>query len=429
MNIDQESYLSAYLDGELDSEPQSRVESALVADHGLSGRLRELSTVRDLVSGLSRPLSPIDVSVAVLARIEHRRTSAISHWVHVVSGTRSGRVATLVVAASVLMACALIGLDKIGPKQSERETMATHPESLVNIPLIPTNSSEQPIASPLNVVDGKIVLEPASVGDSHDPAHIQSDAAAARKLLESPQLDRVFMLTDVLGGNVERHVGEILKTTARHSSRTTFGRIEVRQGITIDPEHAGQAVVFAIVMNDVELNEFYERLTTKYSGSIKVSTLRPELVTRLSEIGAIALIAGRPGSGLRAQPSLREEEASRALKGGNKPVEKVLIRDSDSTPSGSDPLQDRDFRNKKPEADLVVVARDTPTPGQLLSAPHPSVRSPRDGSEAISTDLESTSTSLPKPFQNSEVVKPVRHKESLILVWITTSGQPSVTPK
>ncbi len=55
MNLDDESLLSAYLDGELDAEGRSAVEAALLSDAGLSDRLRELSAVRDLIAGLPRP--------------------------------------------------------------------------------------------------------------------------------------------------------------------------------------------------------------------------------------------------------------------------------------------------------------------------------------------------------------------------------------
>ncbi len=428
MNIDQESYLSAYLDGELDSEQQSRVESALVADLVLSESLRELSMVRALVGGLSRPLAPIDAAAAVLSRIENRRTSGVTHWIAVVSGTRTARVATLVAAASVLVACALFGLGKIGPSRFDHQGTANRPEFSREVPSIPTNLSAQPSSEPLKVVEGNVAPEPGLVAKSPHPSHSESDAAAARKLLESPQLDRVFMLTEVLGDDVDRHVGDILKTTARHSSRTTFGRITVNQGIMIDPEHPGKSIVFAVVMNDVELREFQKSLATKYSGPIKESALRPELVSKLSDVGSIALIAGQAGSGLKAQPSLREEEASRAFKGGIKPAEKAFVRDSDSTPIGSDPLQNPDLRIKGHETDLIVVDRDAPTPGQLQSAPHPSVRGGKERAEANSSDPRSSSTPSPKTSVASETVGPTRLRESLILIWVTSSAQPSRTP-
>ena len=43
MSSDDETILSAYLDGELDSDQQQRVESALVASPGLAENLRALA--------------------------------------------------------------------------------------------------------------------------------------------------------------------------------------------------------------------------------------------------------------------------------------------------------------------------------------------------------------------------------------------------
>src|SRR4051812_46669504 len=74
MNLDEELFLSAYLDGVLAPEPSRRVDLALEADPTLADDLRALTAVRDLVAGLSRPAVPagFDVSVAVLSRIERR---------------------------------------------------------------------------------------------------------------------------------------------------------------------------------------------------------------------------------------------------------------------------------------------------------------------------------------------------------------------
>ena len=72
MNLEDESLVSAYIDGQLDPEQLQAVESALLSNSRLSEQLRTLTIVRDLVGGLSRDAS-VDVSNAVLERIRPSR--------------------------------------------------------------------------------------------------------------------------------------------------------------------------------------------------------------------------------------------------------------------------------------------------------------------------------------------------------------------
>jgi hypothetical protein len=68
MSSDDDTILSAYMDGQLDAAHQQRVEAALVASPRLSENLRALSAVRDLVAGLPREAG-VDVSPEVMRRI------------------------------------------------------------------------------------------------------------------------------------------------------------------------------------------------------------------------------------------------------------------------------------------------------------------------------------------------------------------------
>jgi anti-sigma factor RsiW len=68
MSPDDESFLSAYLDGELDAEERQVVERCLTSKPHLAETLRGLLRVRDLVSELSRP-APADTSLEVMRRI------------------------------------------------------------------------------------------------------------------------------------------------------------------------------------------------------------------------------------------------------------------------------------------------------------------------------------------------------------------------
>ena len=63
-----DTFLSAYMDGQLDSDQQQVVESALVASPELAENLRALAAVRELVAGLPREACA-DISPQVMRRI------------------------------------------------------------------------------------------------------------------------------------------------------------------------------------------------------------------------------------------------------------------------------------------------------------------------------------------------------------------------
>ncbi|MHC5540998.1 anti-sigma factor family protein, partial [Singulisphaera rosea] len=74
MNFDDESILSAYIDGELDPEDRQRVELAILSDPFLDERVRQLSSVQQWVGQLSRPTSGVDLTSSVLQAIDRQLT-------------------------------------------------------------------------------------------------------------------------------------------------------------------------------------------------------------------------------------------------------------------------------------------------------------------------------------------------------------------
>ena len=72
MRSDDDTFLSSYLDGELDIDQQQRVESALAVSPELTERLRALAVVRDLVAGLHRGPG-VDVAPRVMSQIQGRQ--------------------------------------------------------------------------------------------------------------------------------------------------------------------------------------------------------------------------------------------------------------------------------------------------------------------------------------------------------------------
>src|SRR3984957_4937530 len=69
MTLKDESLLTAYLDGELEPDERSSIESALLDDPELARRLRQLVAVHELVAGLHRPVLQVDLTGQIGSRI------------------------------------------------------------------------------------------------------------------------------------------------------------------------------------------------------------------------------------------------------------------------------------------------------------------------------------------------------------------------
>ena len=133
-----------------------------------------------------------------------------------------------------------------------------------------------------------------------------------RKLLDSPNLHRVFIVTDVIGGDASERVDSLLQQTPRGEPR--YGRITVSQGIVIDPKHPDQATVFAVVMNEQELRQLREKLDETFPDDFEESVAEPGVVTQLADIGQVAVL-----SGIAAAPGVTipaAEPAGLAHRGG-----------------------------------------------------------------------------------------------------------------
>ena len=69
MNLDDDSYLSAYLDDELDPADRLAIEWSVESSPPLGEQLRSLCLARDSVAGLDRPGIPCDLAPLVVARL------------------------------------------------------------------------------------------------------------------------------------------------------------------------------------------------------------------------------------------------------------------------------------------------------------------------------------------------------------------------
>src|SRR4051794_38694453 len=108
MDVADESFLSAYLDGELDPAQRLAVEAALLSSPRLGERLRELAVVHELLASLPRPVVSLDLAPSVLRRIGRRPPArslriALGPYQVGVPGAAAGRAALVLIAVTIAL--------------------------------------------------------------------------------------------------------------------------------------------------------------------------------------------------------------------------------------------------------------------------------------------------------------------------------------
>lgn len=293
MNPNEESLISAYLDGELDPPRRMKVEAALLADPKLAERLQELSCVRGFVSGLPRPTVHHDVSGQVLARIEQLPQVRLRRFVResLQSPRRVGLFAG--VAAALVMAVAI----PLVRHNSEQEKDFRNPSSpsVVTVPQRETKPSPRPESlpelkpSPATVVAADrnetkpIVTPPRSLAPSDVERRAGKDQETLAGVLDRPGVRRLLLYVDSLDSRTLNHVESALQKTHRtHSFRA---RQRVAQSIVIDPSLPNEAVVYTVVLTDHERSALERNLDAVVEVEPEGEDQpQPELLTRLTEV-------------------------------------------------------------------------------------------------------------------------------------------------
>src|SRR5437763_1632446 len=78
--------------------------------------------------------------------------------------------------------------------------------------------------------------------DEAEPQRL-ADQERLQRLLSRPDVRRVFILAETLDDGTIGRVDEAIERTPRQEPE--YGRIAVAQGIVLDPDRPGEAVVFA----------------------------------------------------------------------------------------------------------------------------------------------------------------------------------------
>lgn len=298
MNLDEELFLSAYLDGELAPDPRLRVESALAADPALADDLRALTHVRDLVAGLSRPSPGVDVSEAVTARIAARAaTPAVLRILR-----DPPRPARSLVAAVLLAAASAVVVF-----QSNRRPNGDVPPpfpAVVMRPVPPATPAQRvpapaPAVTPAPAPTALVALGPNAAERLRD-----AEQQSLRQLLDSPNLRKVFMLADVVGEGAGRKVKDLIGLSPRRLA--SYVCITVAPGVGPDAGTGrGGAEVFVVVMDEQELGLFRNSLQETFHEALTESDPKAEQVTQLGEVGDIRVFASPSVARIRVPEEAR----------------------------------------------------------------------------------------------------------------------------
>jgi len=251
------------------------------------------------------------------------------------------------------------------------------------------------------------VRNPAN-GDRVDASErrAEHDRNRVRDLLDNPNLRRILIVVDEIGGTARDRVESIVRKAPRIDS--SFGRISVAQGITIDPRYPGEAIVFAVVMSDDELRRFKGELSQEFPDSVEDVAAEPTVVTQLSGIGQVAMLSGTPAADLHAPP-----DAAAA------PLAAMRIPARPKTPAV---LPDPEFSNMTvvettdPIVSPVGSATDANTKLELRRPPH----EPRGLASTPPTGpiARSNAAKVEPPAVNIRPGTPSDDR-SIVLVWVT----------
>jgi len=358
MTIDDDSLLSAYMDGQLNPDQQLLVESALVSDPQLGEELRSLTAVRDLLAGLPRPAA-VDVTARVRARIPRKsRFQPILRMVPDRIGVRrrpAVAVGMVGVAAGLLIAVSLTFSYMMGPGAprdpaglpGENVTSLKASQSLPPVPLEASESRWPLFAShpKRKAASSQSRDEDHRRGDSRRPAANPSTLEHVSQYLDNPDLRQMFLVSDIVDRSAAQQVASVVEQTTRFN----YYKITIAQGIVIDPRHPDEAMVFALVVNSSELNNLRDRLRTAFQDRVEESPVNPKVVTQLADIGQVQACPPAPMAEVvipREALAIRVPEAESGERPAPDPVPE--------TPSGRDrptPEQER----SSPAADLATL--------------------------------------------------------------------------
>jgi hypothetical protein len=408
MNRDDDSFLSAYLDGELDTKERTLVESGLVSDRELAEKLRGLTAVRDLVSSLNRDHT-VDVKTQVMGRVRRARrgrspSSARDLWLRAASlGPRAALAAGL--AATVLLAVTLtLALPSLLQRQG-----APASNSLARGGRAHSSLSPGPVADAerRQADNAKLAGARNSAAASDDAAleSISRELAAGshsgvgsqavrvsgkggtlehfRQLLDNPRERRLFRIADSGDGKVREQVASVVESTTQFE----FYQITIAQGIVIDPRHPQEATVYAALVSAKGLDALRDRLAKNVPGHIEESPADAAVVTQLADISEVRARESAPFGDVLIPPegllAFRVGDQPTPEQYRSEPIGSEIVRGFNAG-AGQGPPMAHPRESKTPLPAKRAGEQDGPRNGPSRDAD----RRPRAGSAAVNRGRE-----------------------------------------
>jgi hypothetical protein len=303
------------MDGQLSPDQEEWVESAVASDPQLAEKLRRLTSVRDLLAGLSRDAS-VEVTPQVMDRIR-RRIRLRAFLVHPFAGSAPARGwfaahDLLGIAAVLLIVLGISFVHRLLPASdgqgvNSRSNIASHPEpetitiviagatpTEVLLPSFPPQVFAEGVSSELE----SGARRAADLLQTGDGSRAAGEVEQVRQYLDNPNLRRIFLVAD-LDGTAQKQVASVVERTTRFH----FYKITISQGIVIDPRHPDQATVFALVVNPNELDTLRRRLRTALMDRVEEPVVDPSIVTQLADIGPVQELTPAPLGEIMTPPN------------------------------------------------------------------------------------------------------------------------------
>ncbi len=327
MTLDDESILSAYLDGQLGPEEQQAVESAVCADPRLAEELRSLAALRDLVAGLPReaPIGPDRPRDAAGPPLASRSPGVGDHRLG------PGPCCRLVgIAAGVLALLALPWWLHLGHRPAGDGLAAGNAWDAVDPAARPAVSERLwPHFAGRGPGAGR-AAGPSTRGSRPRPAAEAGPGSPGgellhvREYLDNPRLRRIFVVSDLDDDSARRQVASIVEQTTRFN----FYKFTISQGIVIDPRHPDQATVFALAVGPRELEDLRDGLRAALKGRVEETDVEPAVVAQLADIGQVEACRPAPASPMAipgdALALKRAEDAGAAADGVAPPPARIF---------------------------------------------------------------------------------------------------------